>query len=627
VTVPSNKTPESAADLVAAAAHHLLDDNPEAAIATLGAAARLGGSDMTLHFVTALVSWYLGDLAKALALSRTCHDQAPMNGTVAEVLASLYAQSGDLVESLYFGKLATALGADATMSGWIPARFPSFGQAFLSIQEKPLLAQARLLLASGKLAEAIDKARQHVDVAAEDDEGRIFYAETLLRGGQGGAALDVVRPFLARPSLGPAASSVVARTLAYAGEAASARQRHDQACLAAADDAAVAAARVADAPWLGIDRQTAAGWAADWTTRFTKPAKPGRRRPVGDRLVIGYLVSHFPDRAEAAAVAAVASMHERSTVTTIGYGIGAQIWDENAPLRGAFDKWRDITGIDPATLARTIAADEVHILIDAGGFSAPTNMQTLARVNTALRVAWPGEAELCDRRLYDAVLSLRGGRVPASGVDVWTPASGGYPMLRDWTRPRQRSDDEACRFGADARFAQLDGPTLALWRGILETAPRSVLILRANDLAQGATIARLIERFGKELAARIDLVDAALPDDFYRQVDLALAPVVTVSPRAASEAIACGVPLIAFGDGGSWQSCAAMLRDAGLDDLVATSPQAYVERAVGLAVAPEKRAENASRVAAIADGAKHGAIDIAKAIEQAGRAALGKAAA
>jgi hypothetical protein len=626
MTAATGKVGEPAGDLIAAAARCLLEDNPEAAIATLGDAARLGASDTPLHFVTALASWYLGDLAKALSLTRTCHELAPMNGTVAEVLASLCAQSGNLVESLYFGKLATALGEDPAMSAWIPARFPSFGQAFLSIQERPLLAQARLLLASGKLGEVLDKARQHVNIAGDDDEGRIFYAETLLRADRGGIALDVVRPFMARASLAPAASSVLARTLARAGEAEAARRGHDQACLAAPDDAAIAAARIADAPWLGVDGQTAAAWAADWTARFTKPAKLGRRRPVGDRMVIGYLVSHFADRADAAAVAAVACMHDRSAVTAIGYGIGPQIWDENVLLRGAFDKWRDIIGIDPATLARTISADGVDVLIDTGGFSSPINLQTLARVNTALRVAWPGETELCDRRLYDAALSLRRGRAPASGIAVWTPETGGYPPLRDWTRPRQHIDDKACRFGTDACFAQLDGPTLALWRGVLEATPHSVLLLRANDLAHGANIGRLIARFGKDLAARIDLVDAVLPDDFYRQVDLALAPMVTVTPRSASEAIACGVPLIAMGNDGSWQSCAALLRDAGLDDLVAPSPQAYVERAVDLAVSPAKRTETALRIAALADGAKHVAMDIAKTIEQAGRAELGKAA-
>jgi protein O-GlcNAc transferase len=625
--VDSSQVTQTAGELVAAAARHLIDDDPEAAVAALSEAARIDGGYMPLHFLTALISWYLGDVAKALALTRACHDQAPMNGTVAEVLASLYAQSGDLLESLYFGKLATALGEDPVMGPWLPARFPNFGQAFLSIQDKPLLTQARLLLGNGKLVAALDMARQHVEVAPEDDGGRIFYAETLLRAGQPGIAADVVAPFGARSALEPAASSVLARVLAGAGELGAARLWHDRSCLAAPDNAAINAARVADAPWLGVDAPTAAAWAAAWTARFTKPAKPRRSRPVGDRLVIGYLVAQFLDPADAAAVSAVASMHERPAVTTIGYGTGPQMWEENALLRGTFDKWRDTSGIDPATLARTIAADEIDILIDAGGFAAPVNLQTLARVNTALRVAWLGAIESHDRALHDAVLSFRRDRAAAGGPEIWAPEGGSYPLLRDWTRPREHSDDPACRFGADARFAQVDGQTVTLWRGILAAAPQAVLLLRANDLAQGANVARLIERVGSDLAARIDLVDAAIPDDFYRQVDVALAPARTLSPRVAGEASACGVPLIALGDGGPWQSCADFLHAAGLGGLVATTAQSYVQRALELAASPTQRKTATTRSAALAERGKRVAGAIAATIEQAGRAALDKAAA
>jgi hypothetical protein len=623
--VDSGKATDAAGKLVATAAHHLVDGDPEAAITALSEAARIDSGHMPLTFVTALISWYLGDIAKALALTQACHEQAPMNGTVAEILASLYAQSGDLLESLYFGKLATALGHDPVMVSWIPTQFPSFGKAFLSIQDKPLLAQARLLLGNGKLAPALDKARQHVEVAAADDEGRIFYAETLLRAGQAGIAADVVKPFIDRTAPTPTISSVLAR--ARAGEAAAARRWHDQSCAAAPDDAAIAAARIADAPWLGVDGKTATAWTAEWTARFTKPAKPRRRRPIGDRLVIGYLVSHFLDRADAAAVAAVAGMHEQPGVTTVGYGIGPQMWDENMLLRGAFGKWRDIAGIDPATLARTISADEVDVLIDAGGFAAPITLQTLARVNTALRVAWLGAIGPHDRRLYDAVLSFRRDRQAGSDVEIWAPDCGVYPLLRDWTRPRQHSDDSLCRFGADARFAQLDDETVSMWRAILAAAPQSVLLLRANDLTQGSNVARLIDRVGGDLAARIDLVDAAAPDDFYRQVDVALAPARTVSPRPAGEAIACGVPLVALGDGGAWQSCAGFLDATGFGDLVGATVQAYVQRASELAASPAERVAATGRAAALADSGKHVAADIAAAIEQAVRAALGMAAA
>jgi len=71
--------------LVAEAARCLAADDAAAAVGALAAAAGRDPEYMPLHFVTALVAWSLGDVAKSLALARDCHERDPMNGTVAEV--------------------------------------------------------------------------------------------------------------------------------------------------------------------------------------------------------------------------------------------------------------------------------------------------------------------------------------------------------------------------------------------------------------------------------------------------------------------------------------------------------------------------------------------------------------
>lgn len=612
-----------ASRLVAEAARHLGEGNAEAALAALSAAGADDATSLPLQFMTALAAWYLGDIDAALRLSQACFEREPSNGTLAEVLASLYAQSGNLIDSLYYGKLATALKPDPLLAPWLPQNFPSFGAAFLSIQEKPLLAQARMLLASGKLSAAIDRARQHVGVAPEDDEGRLFYGAALLRAGSSSAAVETLQPLASAGSVAPAAASLLARALADVGDAVAARRWHDEACAAAPEDGEIAAARVADAPWLGIDHAAAA---AGWASRFTKPGKGRRWRPAGDKLVIGYLVSHFADRKDAAAVAAVARAHKRPGVSVIGYGLGAQSWDENALLRGAFDKWRDISGFDPATLARTLAVDGLAVVIDVGGFASPGNLRALARVDTALRAAWLCDAAGLERTVYDAVIASAAER-RSGAIDLWRPACGHYPLLRDWTRPRERSSDDNCRFGSDVRLCQIDEPTTRLWRALLTAAPQSVLLLRANDMGPGPNIGRLIARFGADLAARIDIIDAASPEDFYRQVDVALAPVRGVSPRLAGEALACGVPLVALDDANAGSTYSALLRALGLGELVAATAEGYVALAGALAQSAERRGKAAALAATIADRGEGIATEIAAAIEQAARVSLSKAAA
>ena len=607
--------------LVAEAGEHIAVGNTEAAVSTLSALGSANAGYMPLHFVTALAAWQLGDTAKALDLACGCHELDPMNGTVAEVVASLYAQTGNLVESLYFGKLSTALGMDATMSAWLPKGFPGFDQAFLTIQEKPLLAQARLLVSNGKLVEALDKARQHVEVMPGDDEGRLCYGALLLRGGLAGAALEAMRPLMAQESLPGPAASLAARTLAAVGEASAARQWHDRACDAAPEDAAVAAARIADAPMLAHGREQAARWRADWTTRFVRPGKARQWRPAGATLAIGYLVPALLDPKDAAAVAAVARAHSLPGTRVIGYCAGAQSWDENMRLRGAFDKWRDINGFDSATLAKTIAVDGLDVIIDVGGFAAPVGVSALARVNTAIRAAWLCDAAGLENSIYDAAVTSRAER-PSANLAWWHPRHGAYPLSVDRTHPRPRRTTEHCRFGADAQLCQIDERTAELWRGVLEATPGSVLLLRGNDMA-GGNVKRLIERFGADVCHRIDVIDAAMVEDFYAEIDIALTPAKGASPRAAAEALACGVPVLALAGG----PYAAMMNDAGLGAFIAATPAAYVALAAHLAEAADERAKAVAAATTLTDRAADVAREIALAIETGARAMLGAAAA
>ncbi len=618
--IPASETARIIPPQVAEAARHFTEGSTEQALAALQAAGTADGESVPLQFMTALLAWRLGDAALALTMSRACFEREPENGTIAEAIASLYAQVGDLRESLFYGKLATALPPDAAMSAWFPADFPMFGNAFLSIQDKPLLSQARLLLGAGKLQAALEKARQHVAVAPHDDEGRHFYAEQLLRAGFAAAAVETLAPYIDGTAPAPATASIVARALAAVGEAAKARHWHDQACAMAPDDAAIAAARIADAPVVGGDGQRQKDWGADWLARFTASAKAPRRRPAGERLTVGYLVSQMR-RNDAAAVAAVASAHSRPGTTVIGYGRGAQSWDENAFFGSAFDKWRDISGFDAATLAKTLAVDGVDVVIDAAGFAAPTNIRALARVNSAIRVAWLGAVEGLQGAIYDATLGL----VPA-GIEHWRGAHGTYPLLRDWTRDIAPVPDARCRFGSAATLAEIDERTVTVWAAALAAAPDSVLLLRAEDMAHPASVNRLIERVGRELAARVDIVDAPRADDFYRQVDIALAPAAASSPRLVGEAVACGVPVLAL-DGGPWCVASDTLRALGLGELVFKDVAAFAAAAGELARARQARDAARTKAAAVARLGECVAAEIAQAIEAGAKMMLGKAAA
>ena len=611
----------SASAYVRAASRHLGAGDARSALAALAQAAAVEADYLPLHFMTAVMAWHSGDLASALKVMRACFEREPMNGTIAEVLASLFAQAGDLRESLFHGKVATALMPDPLLQDLVPAEFPSFDKAFLSIQDRPLFAHAKFHRANGDIAQALDRARQHVEIAPEDAEARQFYAELLLRFGMAATAVAALRPAVGREDAAPALFSLYARALTGVGDFDEARRWHDKACSAAPQDAAITAARLADALWLGDDAAQAAAAARKWLGQFTKPGRSPRRLAPADKLTIGYIVSELFDRSDAAAVAVVARAHDRNGTRVIGYGTGAKGWEENIALGGAFEQWRDISRLDPATFARTLASDGLDVVIDVGGLAAPANLRALAEANSTLRVGWlqnPAGLE----SIYDAVIT-HDDRNGTSGLRSWPVGGGAYPVIPEGRTSLERTTDANVRFGADIGLRQLDRETVELWSAVLREIPQSVLLLRPNDMTSPENVGRLIDRFGRSLAARIDILTAATPDEFYRHVDIALAPIIGTSGRVVAEALYHGVPALAFGEERIGRPYAAVLEDAKLGhELVATSREDYIAKASSLASSAEARSRIGAAIAAASVAPHASAAKIARAIEEATRQAL-----
>jgi tetratricopeptide (TPR) repeat protein len=542
------------------------------------------------QFLLSMTAWKMGRLDWALDLMHECHKKWPMHGTVAEMLASLYAQVGNLRESLFMGKLATALGGAGEYTDLIAPGFPMFDWAFYNIKDKPLLAQAKASHAKGKLLEAIEKARQHSALNPQDGDAHAFLAELLLRAGMGSVAIDVLHSLegnIVGDGEFPAAyASLYARALTTVGAFAEARTWHAKATTSEPKDPEIAAAQILDSAWSEKNRGETATAASNWVQRFCQPSGSRQwRRPDG-KLVIGYLVSTFGDPLDIPAVAAVARAHDRDRVATVGYGIGSQNWESNVSLQGAFDTWQDIRGLDPATLERFFIRGGLHIIVDAAGLAAPRNLMALARLRTAIRVGWFGNSAQITDSVYDA--QIVASATESKDKTRWAIA-GGYPISRHQPQGTVRVAHDGVHFGSDARMMQLSGETINLWSSVLQAHPDSKLLLRAHDMAPGSNIDRLVTLFGRELAARIDIVDAESAEEFYASVDVALTPRRGISPRMAAEALACGVLPVALA-GGTQAPYGAFLQGLGLGSmLVAADDRDYASIALALATPGKAR--------------------------------------
>lgn len=571
--------------------HRLLSSgNPEAALNVLSPLIAAKPDCLPARFLLALTAWRLDRLDWAVSLMQGCHEAWPMDGAVAEVLASLYAQAGDLSESLFMGKLATGLKPRRELLELVPGAFPSFGLAFQHIRENPKLADAQAYLEKGKLQEAIEMARQHGAFNPRNVDAQGFYASLLLRADKASAAVDMLRLHETTLDSSPLTASLYARALTSVGEFAPARLWHEKAANLAADDPDIAAARIADSRWLDPGPAALEARIAGWTKRFCATLPARQWRQPGGKLVIGYLVANLGDALDAAAVAAVARAHDRDRVAVIGYGIGAQSWDANLPFQGAFDTWQEIGTLDAVTLARFFDRDSLHVMVDTCGFAFPRGLQALARLSSAIRVAWlinPAQAPQC---VYDAAVGPTAAQTARS--KTWT-IPGGYPIPRVVKTASPHDRHTTMSFGADIRMPQLDAEVVALWSSLMTEQPTAQLLLRAHDMGPGSNIDRLVTRFGRDLSARIDVVDGETNEEFYAKVDVALLPRHGNSPRAAAEALACHVPTVALAGDGWNEPYDVFLRDLGLDDLLVAADAREYRKIVLNLVASTKAYEQA----------------------------------
>jgi predicted O-linked N-acetylglucosamine transferase (SPINDLY family) len=149
-------------------------------------------------------------------------------------------------------------------------------------------------------------------------------------------------------------------------------------------------------------------------------------------------------------------------------------------------------------------------------------------------------------------------------------------------------------FGCLNHFSKITGPTLAAWSRLLESVPKSRLILHAPQGSHRQRLHDSLQREGID-PERLTFVDRVPMQDYleqYRRIDIGLDPFPYGGGTTTCDALWMGVPVVslsgrtAVGRGG-----ASILSSLGLQDLVARSAEEYIDIATRLAADSPRRSE------------------------------------
>lgn len=339
-------------------------------------------------------------------------------------------------------------------------------------------------------------------------------------------------------------------------------------------------------------------WAAHFAAQYpaTVRAAPVDAAARSRRLRVGFVSGDFRTHSVAHFFEPIASAHDRDTFEYIFYS-NCSLRDAVAErIRTYADGWRDVWHLTDDALIELIRADRIDILVDLSGHTEFNRLTVFARRAAPVQLTYlgfPNSTGLptMDFRITDAATDpdpLADGwhtesllRLPDS---QWCFRPFGAPAVPGALPAREAG---FVTFGSFNNLMKVNDTVLRCWAKILTKLPTSRLYLtRVRSRVRAAEIVAMLEQSGVA-AERIECTPyrSDVPHGLqFAGIDIALDTYPYNGVTTTCESLYVGVPVISLhGRNCVSRSGLSILKTLGLGELVASTPDQYVEIAVALA--------------------------------------------
>lgn len=332
---------------------------------------------------------------------------------------------------------------------------------------------------------------------------------------------------------------------------------------------------------------------------FFKDVKRFRhRRRHGERpLRIGYLSADFRYHVVLRFVTAMLLGHGRTPFTIYAYMTG----EEDAysmELSKRVDCWRNLRGLSPDAAARRIYEDEIDILVELGGHTEGNSLPVMAYKPAPIQISgigyWASTGlSAIDYFLGDAYLDDEETQKAFTETLLVLPRThfcytevGTIPLPAQ-EPPCLKKSGGAVTFGSFNDFGKTSEETLRLWAEILARVPNSQLLLKGKIFDEPDNRGYALARLGRMGIPQERVEARGFSLDYlgeYADMDIALDTFPYPGGGTTCDALFMGVPVVTMAGadhGGRFGK--SLLMNLGVGELIADTPEAYVEKAVGLA--------------------------------------------
>lgn len=336
------------------------------------------------------------------------------------------------------------------------------------------------------------------------------------------------------------------------------------------------------------------------------PAVPVRLSPLEgyrhDRTRIGYLSSDFRDHAMAFLIAELFERHDRTKFEVYGYCISV---DDHSAVRerliGAFDHFRILSDLDDGRAAQQIRDDEIDILVDLNGLTAGARVGILRHKPAPVQATYLGyigplpvpelDYLLCDSYVVPPERAGAYDPKPLYIEGVYQANDTRRPIREGVTRADVGLPEDRFLFCCFANHYKITEAMFRLWLRILLRTPDAALWLVDDSAASRNNLIAYAAMNGVA-PDRLIFTPRAEPADYLarlRLADLYLDTHPYNAGTVASDALRVELPLLTL-SGQSFVSRMAgcLLSAVGMEDLVAATPEDYIDIAVALAGDPAR---------------------------------------
>ena len=341
--------------------------------------------------------------------------------------------------------------------------------------------------------------------------------------------------------------------------------------------------------WNRIHAQPLAGQ----IPRHSNDAAPDRR------LKIGYVSPDFRQHSVGFFLLNLLANHDPAAVEVFCYSDAARPDAATARFQQAAHHWKPVVGVADAQLAQIIIQDQIDILVDLAGHTAGNRLLVFARKPAPIQVSYCGYPDTTglatmDYRFTDAYADPPGTteqfhseqlvRLPRCFLCYAPPADG--PEVG----PVPAAAGGRITFGSFNSISKLSDATVAMWSAVLSAVPNSRLMIKSQGLAGAPARQQVLERFAARgiAADRLELhgriASPAGHLELYHQIDIALDTYPYHGTTTSCEAMWMGVPVVTLaGKTHASRVGVSLLSNVGLEQLIAQTPEQYVQIAADLA--------------------------------------------